>query len=95
METEESITEALRQEGWTRQFTANEPRLSEAVELYKESGFEVRLEQLPPVRKLSEGDVFRPDGECRQCFEGDEDKYRIIFTRPKEDGTDNVEDELF
>jgi hypothetical protein len=25
----------LEEEGWTRQFTADEPRLSEAVEMYK------------------------------------------------------------
>lgn len=30
--------------GWTKQFTTDEPRLSEAVELYKSLGYEVRLE---------------------------------------------------
>jgi hypothetical protein len=39
----------LEKEGWTRQFTVDEPRLSEAVEMYKSLGFEVHLE---PMRKL-------------------------------------------
>jgi hypothetical protein len=34
----------LDKEGWTRQFMADEPRLSEAVELYKSLGFEVHFE---------------------------------------------------
>ena len=63
----------LEKEGWTRQFSAAEPRLSEAVELYKEIGFEVRLEPLD--RKEA--------GECGVCFEEDADKYKIIYTRKK------------
>ena len=42
--------EELVNEGWERQSVLSEPRLSEAVEMYKELGFEVRVE---PV-----------DGEC-------------------------------
>ena len=38
----------LNKEGWTRQFTSDEPRLSEAVELYKSLGFEVHLEPVVP-----------------------------------------------
>ena len=34
----------LERQGWMRQFVADEPRLSEAVELYKSLGYEVRLE---------------------------------------------------
>ena len=34
----------LQQRGWTRQFVTDEPRLSEAVELYQEIGYEVHLE---------------------------------------------------
>lgn len=53
----------------------DEPRLSEAVELYKSLGFEVRLE--PPVfDEMSE--------ECKKCllFQ-DCSKYKTIYTRPK------------
>lgn len=71
----------LQQEGWQRRFVAEEPRLSEMVEMYKETGFEVHLEPLSVV-----GD---PDNEnddcqaCRICFKGAEDKYQVIFTRPQ------------
>ncbi len=70
----------LEREGWERQFESAEPRLGEAVELYREMGFEVRLE---PVI-ASEADETRDDcRSCRVCFAGIEDRYRIIFTRKK------------
>jgi hypothetical protein len=70
----------LIREGWTRRFLANEPRLSEAVELYRSMGYEVHLEPLPVV------DCRSADGEsreCRACFKGFEDHYKTIYTRPK------------
>jgi len=81
-----SRTEQLEKEGWVRQFVANEPRLSEAVELYKESGFEVHLE---PLAKGQECETcagtedWKEKRECRVCFEGFEDQYKIIYTRPR------------
>jgi hypothetical protein len=71
----------LKKEGWQKRFVAEDPRLSEMVQLYEEMGFEVHLE---PVSAVEE-----PDGgsgecqECRICFEGAEDKYQVIFTRPR------------
>jgi hypothetical protein len=70
----------LIKEGWTRRFVANEPRLSESVELYRSMGYEVRLEPLPPVDCDSADEE---SGECRACFKGFEDQYKIIYTRPK------------
>ncbi len=89
-----SSTEILEDEGWTKQFVANEPRLSEAVELYKETGFEVHLEPLPegPTCESCEGD--EGEHECRICFDGFEDQYKIIFTRPKK-GKLGPSDDLF
>ena len=58
----------LKQDGWQKRFVAEEPRLSEMVELYKETGFEVHVEPLAAVET--------PDEEneecraCRICFEG-------------------------
>jgi len=76
--------ETLIAEGWTRQFNASEPRLSEALELYEEMGLEVHLE---PV-------VVDPDsGECQKCFEDEPDRYKIIWTRPK--GEPRLDDDLF
>ena len=79
----------LFKEGWTRRFVANEPRLSESVELYRSMGNEVRLEPLPPVDcdSADEG-----SGECRACFKGFEDQYKIIYTRPKKG--ESEEDDL-
>lgn len=71
---------ALEKEGWTRQFVADEPRLSEAVEAYREAGFAVRLEPLPEEPEC-DGCAGEESGACRICFEGFEDRYRIILTR--------------
>ena len=77
----------LAEEGWTRQFVADEPRLREAAAAYEEAGFEVRLEPLPPESEC---------GECRACFDGSEDRYRIIYTRPRNNPPSSTpEDDLF
>jgi hypothetical protein len=78
----------LEKEGWVRQFVASEPRLSEAVELYRESGFDVHLEPLPKGRECDTcaGTENRKEQkECRVCFDGFEDKYKIIFTRRRKE----------
>ena len=59
--------------GWTRQFSASEPRLSEAVEAYREIGLEVKLE---PV------DVCPSDGTCVACFAENPESLKVIYTRP-------------
>jgi hypothetical protein len=87
---ENTIFDTLEQQGWTRQFTTNEPRLSEAVEMYKEAGFQVHLEPLPPQPRRPTEDKCDLDADCRQCFEGFEDQYKIIFTRLDEDNTDRL-----
>jgi hypothetical protein len=76
--------ETLEKEGWVRQFVASEPRLSEAVDLYKESGFDVHLEPLPKGQECDTctgTEDQKEKGECRICFTGFEDQYKIIFTR--------------
>jgi hypothetical protein len=73
--TAEKTEAQLVAEGWTRQFTTDEPRLSEAVEMYEQMGLEVHL---GPV-------VLDPDsGVCQMCFEQDCQRYQTIWTRPKE-----------
>ena len=71
----------LDKEGWKRQSTADEPRLSEAVELYKSLGFEVHLEPVVPDESSE---------ECAACLEVMCSRYKIIYTRPAE-GRDNEE----
>jgi hypothetical protein len=81
-----SRLDALKKEGWTRQFVASEPRLSEAVAIYKESGFEVHLEPLPSGGESELLPLIDSCDGCAKCFEGFEEQYRIIFTRPGRDG---------
>jgi len=91
-----SRIEELEKQGWIMQFIANEPRLSEAVALYKELGFDVRLEPLPKGRECDTcagAEDRKERGECRVCFEGFEDQYKIIFTRRRKD-LQPSEDEL-
>ncbi len=93
MEKQKSRFEILQHEGWNKQFIADEPRLSEAIELYKQSGFEVHLESVPAKNEINQcpqGEA----GECRVCFEGNEDQYKIIYTRQKDDVND-LDDDLF
>ncbi len=81
MTAEETITRNLERQGWQRQFVAAEPRLSEAVEMYKELGFQVHLVLLPTEENSSIQDN---ETKCRACFKGSEDRHRIIFTKPTE-----------
>ena len=75
----------LNKEGWTRQFVANEPRLTEAADTYRDLGFEVLLEPLPETAQCEEceGAAETDKSECRVCYQGVEEEYRIIYTRPK------------
>jgi hypothetical protein len=66
-----SREEELRKEGWEKRFTTDDPRLTEAVETYKELGFEVHLES---VDTSSE--------ECTSCLTLLSDRYKTIYTRP-------------
>lgn len=68
--------EELKKEGWTKQFTTEEPRLSESVELYKSLGFEVHLEPATPEEM---------GGECSVCFDGKTDAYKTIYTRRRKE----------
>ena len=65
--------EELSHEGWERQTTYDEPRLSEMVAMYEEIGFEVHLEP------------FNTDEEpgCTDCMKTSPEKYKIIYTRKK------------
>ncbi len=67
----------LEKEGWVKQTTIGEPRLSEIVELYKSLGYEVRFE---PV-KLDE-----LDEECRRCYESEIDEVKTVYVRKKKKG---------
>ena len=92
MSDERSRILTLEIEGWTRRFVACEPRLSEAVEIYREAGFEVHLEPLPKAPECGTCPGEDNKDECRVCFEGVEEQYRIIFTRPKKEDMGSEKD---
>lgn len=64
----------LEKQGWIKQFTASEPRLSEMVELYQSLGFEVRLESADTNNQ----------NECQVCLAAEPEKYKTIWTRKKD-----------
>ena len=71
--------EELIKAGWTRQFVACEPRLSEMVALYSEIGFEVLIEPLPGRDELPV--IGCESTVCKGCLDAQRESYRIIFTR--------------
>ena len=58
---------------WTRRNVAEEPRLSELVNLYEELGFEVYLKDVT-VEEC-------PAEECSSCLMANPEKYKIIYTK--------------
>jgi hypothetical protein len=62
--------------------------------MYRELGFEVHLEPLPREPECGTCGGTEGEGECRACFDGVEDLYRIIYTRPCK-GRMSAEGELF
>jgi hypothetical protein len=75
--------ERLEREGWSMRTIQDEPRLSELKQLYEDMGFEVMI--LP----LSPDDC----GECTECFDREEGRYKTLFTRPKTNRLDEREKE--
>ncbi|MCB2192106.1 MAG: hypothetical protein KQI62_11105 [Deltaproteobacteria bacterium] len=72
----------LSDQGWRRQFMADEPRLSEAVAEYLALGFQVHLEPIDPTACAG-------GPECAACFATPETaaRFKIIFTRPAAEDT--------
>ena len=63
----------LAKQGWKKQTTYDEPRLSELVAAYEEAGLEVRLEEPDPETA----------GDCNACFTGSPGSLKTIYTREK------------
>lgn len=74
-----SARDDLTREGWEKKFNAFGARLKEAVQLYEELGYEVRLEPAEPPEDA-------PDESCRSCISQFE---RTIYVRPLDAGTSN------
>ncbi len=58
-------------EGWERRFTTDSQRVKEAVELYSQLGYEVRMEAAP-----------EPGEECGGCH-AVAVQFKTIYTRKK------------
>ena len=67
--------EKLVSEGWKKQATYDEPRLSEMVDTYKEIGFEVHLEPFNAANEQG----------CSGCMALFPDQFKTIYTRKKID----------
>jgi len=68
-----SREQILKKEGWEKQSTHDEPRLSDIVEMYEEIGLEVLLEPFNPAEEPG----------CTDCMQVCSDKYKTIYTREK------------
>lgn len=81
--------EAFEAQGWQKRSILDEPRLSEAVQMYQELGFEVK------VVKLGLGGT----KACSVCLDGPSDGSSVVYTRSKAKGEDDLSpsgaDELF
>jgi hypothetical protein len=76
--------EELTRDGWEKRFIACEPRLTEMADTYREIGFEVLLEPLPPKEETDLSCETCDEKGCTVCYDSDTDRYRIIYTRRKE-----------
>ena len=63
----------LTGQGWKKQATYDEPRLSEMVVMYKEIGMEVHLEDFHPDEAPA----------CTECMAMMPEQYKTIYTRKK------------
>jgi hypothetical protein len=61
--------------GWERRSILDGPRLSEAVRMYEELGFEVRVEEVPT-------DLIDDPDVCASCVGG---IVKVLFTRKRTD----------
>jgi len=59
---------------WVKRNVADEPRLSELVEMYESLGFEVETREFNPADF--------PE-KCNECLTAFPEKYKVIFTRKK------------
>ncbi len=74
----------LLKEGWSKQTTLDEPRLSEAVDNYRALGYEVHVEP------------FRDGGDaCTACFDAGKEMGKVCGTVYIRKRGGSQEDELF
>ena len=62
------------------------------MDAYKEAGFDVHLEPLPEKPTCESCEVSEDADACRVCFEGFEEFYKIIYTRPQKERSESKDD---
>lgn len=80
----------LLAQGWIRQTTINEPRLSEIAENYRQLGYEVRIS----VHRVED----RTDEGCNTCFTAGAEMgqfYGDVYIRKGSGNKQAPDDELF
>lgn len=75
----------LKTEGWTKQNTIDEPRLSELIKMYEDMGMEVHLEPFHSEEM----------DHCDECMPQMPERYKTIYTRPSKDRKEDPLDELY
>ena len=65
--------EKLIREGWQKQATYDDPRLTEMAAMYAEIGLEVHLEPFNPANEKN----------CSGCMQTMPELYKTIYTRKK------------
>jgi hypothetical protein len=69
--------EELVAQGWQKQATTDEPRLSEMTEMYAGIGFDVHLEPFHPGQEKG----------CDGCLAVFPDLYKTIYTRKRKEAS--------
>jgi hypothetical protein len=70
-----SREEELTAQGWRKQATTDEPRLSEMAAMYAEIGFEVLLEPFHPGQEKG----------CSGCLAASPERFKTLYTRRKKE----------
>ena len=74
-----SLPVAQQIDGWEARFIGQEPRLSEIIEMYREIGYEVLVEEFSSSSC---------DSCCKSCFDESSVPQMVVYTR-KGNGVEN------
>ncbi len=66
-----TLENELTRDGWQKQSTNDEPRLSELAEMYKDIGYDVHLEPFHAEEEPG----------CTECMKLQADRYKTIYIR--------------
>jgi len=76
-----SLPVAQQIDGCEARFIGQDPRLSEVIEMYREIGFEVRVEQFSSAGC---------DDCCKSCFDESVVPQMVVYTRSNDGSEDDI-----